>query len=186
MDRYMDLKILPDPEFPLRQLMNALYTKFHRGLVRTRLTEVGVSFPEVDESRGDFGRVMRLHGTEQGFGMLMGEPWLAGMRDHLMIGAVSTVPPGAVHQRVRRVQLDSNPDRLRRRLMKRHGLSYEQACARIPDDAAKVTRLPYLQCDSGSTGHRFRLFIEHRPVVAPVIGMFNAYGLSATATVPRF
>jgi CRISPR-associated endonuclease Csy4 len=43
-----------------------------------------------------------------------------------------------------------------------------------------------LNVGSQSTGHRFRLFAEHKPAPFPVVGTFNAYGLSSTATVPWF
>ena len=33
MDAFVDLTLLPDPEFPATTLMNALFSKLHRGLV---------------------------------------------------------------------------------------------------------------------------------------------------------
>ena len=33
MDHYLDIRLLPDPEFPAPLLMNALFTKLHRALV---------------------------------------------------------------------------------------------------------------------------------------------------------
>jgi CRISPR-associated endonuclease Csy4 len=88
--------------------------------------------------------------------------------------------------RVRRVQVDSNPERIRRRQIRRHGWSEEEARRRVPDSARRKTTLPFLICESGSTGHRFRLFIEHKVVDDVAGGAFNAYGLSSTATLPLF
>ena len=52
MDAYIDIVLLPDPEFPATTLMSALFGKFHRGLVRYGEGAIGVSFPDVrDEMR---------------------------------------------------------------------------------------------------------------------------------------
>lgn len=44
MDHYLDLKLLPDPEFPEPQLMSALLSKFHRALHDLRRNDIGISF----------------------------------------------------------------------------------------------------------------------------------------------
>ncbi|GGM32158.1 hypothetical protein GCM10009425_48390 [Pseudomonas asuensis] len=75
-------------------------------------------------------------------------PWLTGMRDHVRLSAVAAVPSNTKHSQVRRVQVDSSSERLRRRAMKRHGLTEEQARERIPDSVEKKLRLPYLQLRS--------------------------------------
>jgi CRISPR-associated endonuclease Csy4 len=88
---------------------------------------------------------------------------------------------------VRRVQAQSSADRIRRRQMKRHGWTEEEARARIADSVEQQLALPYLTLRSQSTGQHFRLFIDHLPCQpAPVAGPFNAYGLSSTATIPWF
>lgn len=186
-DHYLDLKLLPDPEFPAAQLMNALFAKLHRGLHDLRRHDVGVSFPDVEHARHGLGARLRLHGSADALARLMASNWLTGMRDHLDIGEVAPVPPQAKHRCVSRVQVDSNPERLRRRLMKRHGLDAEAAQARIPDNAAQRCALPFVNLRSHSSGQHFRLFIRHGPqhdTAQP--GPFGAYGLSPTATVPWF
>lgn len=135
----------------------------------------------------NLGQLLRLHGCSAALSDLQGQPWLIGMRDHVQISEATLVPPNAQHCRVRRVQSDSNPDRLRRRAMKRHGLSEQQAAERIPDDAMKLLDLPYLALRSQSNGHQFRLFIrQEAPQSTPSAGSFNASGLSQDATVPWF
>lgn len=57
---------------------------------------------------------------------------------------------------------------------------------RIPDTQQKVMALPYAEMHSLSTGSRMRLYIEHGPLLdKPVAGGFNAYGLSAMATIQK-
>lgn len=184
MDSYLNLTLLPDPEFPPALLLNALFAKLHRALV-SQGGGIGVSFPKHGEQ--GLGGVLRLHGQAAALATLTATDWLAGMRDHLSLGAVQPVPPGAQHRIVRRVQAKSNPDRLRRRMMARKGVDAEDARQAIPDSAAETLRLPYITLRSQSTGQQFRLFVEHLPEQAQAVqGSFSAYGLSQTATVPWF
>jgi CRISPR-associated endonuclease Csy4 len=186
MDHYLDIHLLPDPEFPAGQLMNALFAKLHRALVQLDSRSIGVSFPDARKGAG-LGQHLRLHGCMAALNDLLALPWLTGMRDHVKLGEPTPVPTDAKHCRVRRVQVDSSPERLRRRTMRRHGLSEEKARERIPDHAAKLLQLPYISLRSQSTGQPFRLFIEQgKPQPEPVVGSFNAYGLSQEATVPWF
>lgn len=187
MDHYLDIHLRPDPEFPSPQLMGALFAKLHRALVALLEESIGISFPALDEQRPWLGEHLRLHGTCAALDRLMAQPWLRGMRDHLRLGELLAVPTDARHRQVRRVQVKSSPERLRRRQIRRHGFSEEEARQRIPDSAARTLDLPYLHLRSQSSGQSFRLFIRHAPVQdAPVAGRFNRYGLSDSATVPWF
>lgn len=186
MDRYLDIRILPDPEFPAHQLMNALFAKLHRCLARLGVDDIGVSFPEVDESRPSLGATLRLHGAEAAFQRLLAEPWLVGMRDHVEMTGVMPVPADVQYRRVRRAQAKSSPERLRRRQMKRHGWSEREARDRIPESIRQTLTLPFLSVESRSTGQRFHIFLRHELADGPSPGSFNAYGLSSTATVPWF
>ncbi|MFP6848325.1 MAG: type I-F CRISPR-associated endoribonuclease Cas6/Csy4 [Pseudomonas sp.] len=187
MDHYLDLKLLPDPEFAATQLMSALFAKLHRGLVELGSTAIGISFPDGDSAGHGFGQRLRLHGSAAALDQLLAGNWLKGMRDHVQLGELAVVPANAQHRRLRRVQVDSNPERLRRRAIKRHGLTEEQARQRIPDHAGKTTALPFIDLRSQSSGQRFRLFIAQGPLQTnPQPGTFNAYGLSHEATVPWF
>jgi len=189
MDHYVEIDVRPDPEFPAHQLMSALYAKLHRALVAQGSDRIGVSFPgmRTDTPHLGLGTHLRLHGGEVALSSLLATDWLTGMRDHVTPAQVAPVPPGAQYRAVQRVQTASNPERLRRRLMRRHDLDAEAARTRIPDSVACYTDLPYLQLRSTSTGQAFRLFIRHGPLQAdPVSGCFNAYGLSQGATIPWF
>ena len=187
MDSYIELQLLPDPEFHVTTLMNALFAKLHRGLVSHGEGRIGISFPDVEQEVGGLGSRLRLHGPAADLERLMSANWQQGMRDHLSFTPVAPVPTGASHRIVRRVQAKSSPERARRRLMARKGVSLDEAIRRIPDSLAQRLDFPYLELASQSTGQSFRLFVEHLPKqTAPVQGMFNAYGLSSSATVPWF
>ena len=187
MDHYIDLKLLPDPEFAATQLMSALMSKLHRGLHDLRRDDVGISFPDIETARHHLGSRLRLHGHQEALSQLLALNWLTGMRDHVQLSAVTAVPAQVSYRHVSRVQVDSNPERARRRLIKRHGISEAEARDRIPDSAGKRCNLPFANLRSNGTGEAFPLFIRHGPIVETAqAGTFNSYGLSSTATIPWF
>jgi CRISPR-associated endonuclease Csy4 len=188
MNHYLDISLLPDPEFPALVLMDALFAKLHRALVAVRSQEIGVSFPEVRMAKAGLGGVLRLHGSHAHLRDFMAAHWLTGIRDHVTLSPTQAVPSAcSSYCTVSRVQVKSNPERERRRLMRRKGLTEVQAREKIPDASAKALNLPYLHMRSQSTGQSFNLFIQHGAVVStPVKGVFGMYGLSASTTVPWF
>ena len=184
MNHYIDIKILPDPEFKTNVLLNALFAKFHRALVSLNQGEIGISFPAFKHS---LGNVLRLHGTQENLDILMNSQWVAGLNDYCNVSKILTVPETAEHIIVKRVQAKSNAFRLRRRSIVKGWVTAEQAIARIPLAKEKTLKLPFLQLKSHSTGQHFRLFIEHgQPRPQPTSGSFSSYGLSAKSTVPWF
>jgi len=187
MDHYIDITLRPDPEFPPAILMNALFSKLHRGLVDWGGRDIGVSFPDVAPGKRTLGARLRLHGSKASLEQLMSNGWTHGMRDHTEIGATTAVPVETSYRIVRRVQAKSSPERLRRRLMVRKAIEAEEARTAIPDSAAEMLPLPYVEIRSRTTGQQFKLFVEHLPLQAsPTSGEFGSYGLSQSASVPWF
>lgn len=187
MDHYLDIQARPDPEFPVNIILGALVSKLHRALVILEADDIGISLPEHEE-QPPLGTRLRLHGTQERLNALMDQDWLKGMRDHVVVhDDISTVPHGAQHRLVRRRQYKTNVERLRRRRMKRHGESYEEACSHIPDRVERRVKTPFVMVRSQSTGQAFSLFIEHGEVRSDATqGRFSTYGLSNEATVPWF
>lgn len=187
---YIDITLLPDPEFSQAHLLGALVAKLHRALVQGQHTDIGVSYPQhISQplARRTLGTVLRLHGTSEVLQRLMARDWLKGMRDHTRVTALRPVPTDALHRTVRRRQFKTNADRLRRRRMLRKNETAEQAAAAIPDSAERRPDLPFVQLRSSSTGQPFCLCVEHGPLLPQhVSGAFNAYGLAHEATVPWF
>lgn len=187
MDHHLDIDVRPDPEFPVNQLMSALYAKLHRALVAQGITCIGVSFPGFDSDAPHLGTRLRMHGDLAALSALLESDWLTGMRDHVALTLPTRVPVAAKHRAVMRVQVKSSPERLRRRLMRRHDLDEQEARQRVPDEAARFACLPFVQVRSTSTSQTFRLFIDHGPIQPSAVpGDFNAYGLSQGATIPWF
>ena len=190
MNHYIDIHLRPDPEFPPQVLLNALYAKLHKALVELGSQRIGVSFPS--HTNKHLGDVLRLHGSAEDLAALQAQPWLGAIRELVLASIIAPVPATAQHRNVRRVQVQSSPERVKRRLVKRlmqrDGIDEEQAQLRV--EVSQVPKLsdPFIALISGSTkGQHFRLFIKHGPIQSRAqSGAFNAYGLSPTATVPWF
>ncbi|MEQ9862636.1 type I-F CRISPR-associated endoribonuclease Cas6/Csy4 [Pectobacterium cacticida] len=184
MDHYIDIRVLPDPEFTAPQLMNALFAKLHRALGQRAEGDIGISFPDVGKT---LGACLRLHGTAAALSALEQTAWLKGLRDYTQVSACHPVPDGVKFRTVRRVQVKSSAERLRRRSVKKGWLTEAEAAARIPDAVEKRSALPFVQIKSLSNGQMFLVLIEHGPLQeTPVAGRFSSYGLSAQATIPWF
>lgn len=184
MDHYLDITVLPDPEFVESTLMNALFAKLHRALVDVGQGKIGISFPCVNKT---LGNCLRLHGSALALDRLMAENWLKGLRDYTQASAVQQVPENTQHRAVKRVQVKSSVERLRRRSVSKGWLSAEEAIESIPLTSEKKSKLPFLQLKSISTGQLFKLFIQQEKVQnVAVEGSFSDYGLSNCATIPYF
>jgi CRISPR-associated endonuclease Csy4 len=215
MDHYVDLRIRPDPEFSVPQLMSILFTRLHLTLAALKSTDIGISFPDVvqlepttetDKQKQTLGPRLRLHADANRLRIAMQHLKLNDLQDYLLIGDISPVPKHVQYRRVSRATFKSSPDRLLRRQMRRHPEYRNQEDARqaailrlveqrniTPEaaskqvDRARKCELPFVSLKSQSTGQPFYLFIRHDPPVSqPQTGSFNSYGLSTSATVPWF
>lgn len=184
MGHYIEIKVLPDPEFSLSLLMNALFAKFHRALVETGHGEVGVSFPQAQKTLGD---CMRLHGSQGALQRLMAINWLKGLTDYTSVTAIAAVPDNCRYRVVKRVQAKSSVERMYRRSVKKGWITIEEAEIRMSVGKEPQLKLPFVQLKSLSTGQSFRLFIQQGKILdTPVEGEFSAYALSCEATIPWF
>lgn len=187
MDAYLEIRLLPDPEFPVSFLMGALYGKLHRALVTLDSSQIGVSFPGYSQSPRSMGDRLRLHGTQAALSQLMRQSWLKGMSDHIQSSDILPIPESVQYRTISRRQFKTSSERLRRRRMKRKGETWEQAAAAIPDTAEHKPDLPYIHLRSKSTEQSFTLFIEQGELKGqPTHAEFNTYGLSRQATIPWF
>ena len=183
MDRYIDITLMPDPEFETQQLLNALFSKLHRAMNEVAPGKIGVSFPKVDKRLGD---QLRIHGDQESLSALMAKPWLQGMRDYCEVADVMPVPGKVAYRTVRRVQAKSAHNK-RMRSIRKGWLTEQEAFERIPETQQKELKLPFIQMKSLSNGNPMRVYIDHGPLSEiPSEGEFNSYGLSAQATIPWF
>ena len=110
MDHYLDIRLLPDPEFSASILMGALCSKLHRALVSLGEDSIGVSFPQYQLRPKSLGEMLRIHGGQSALTRLQATDWIKGMRDHTDITAIQLVPANAGHQLVKRRQYKTSAD----------------------------------------------------------------------------
>jgi CRISPR-associated endonuclease Csy4 len=187
MTHYVDIKVLNSEDISRFAVMNTLFEKFHKSLVDEGVNTVGASFPLLNSEHKDLGRILRLHGLSENLNKIVQNRHFVPMSGYTSWSEITKVPADTGYRVVRRVQSKSNVERLRRRAMKRHGITRKEAELRIPSDSAKFMNLPFLSIVSSSSGQKFRLYIDHGEVFEqPLSGYFGCYGLSREASVPWF
>lgn len=183
MDYYLQITVLPDPEFKATTLMGALFAKLHRALVNQSQGEIGISFPKAEVTPGE---VLRLHGSESSLNNLMDQNWLKGLRDYTAVSEICPIPDQVHYVQVRRKRPKLTAARLRR-AVKRGSMTEEKAEQLLEKGNKEQISNPYFRLQSQSTSQNFPLFIEQSlPQDTAIKGSFNAYGLSQTATIPWF
>lgn len=182
---YFNIQLLPDPEFPATVLMNSLFSKLHKTLFDLKESSIGVSFPEYKKQ---LGTILRLHGTQQALEELQSMNWVGGMSGYCQQTAVMPVPLNTKFRIVSRKQSTKSSAKLRRQ-QKRGNLTEAQLAdyqVKMISQYEKMT-LPYLDLTSGSNGHKHRRYIQFSELLDhPVVGEFDQFGLSKTATIPWF
>ena len=187
MNDYVDLHICRRPDLTGRQILEALFRRIHLALALSKKTDVGLSFPEVNEKTRFLGYVLRLHGLEPSLRDTLHAADLSSLRDCLKIGEISKAPSKALFRTVSRRQVKFALESLRRRKAARHNLTISEAAESWPDSARKKSNLPYIMVHSLSTNQKFPIFIKHGELAAqPTPGHFNFYGLSSKTTIPWF
>ncbi|MCX5869208.1 MAG: type I-F CRISPR-associated endoribonuclease Cas6/Csy4 [Deltaproteobacteria bacterium] len=183
MDYYIDIEIKPDPEMRESPLMNLVYTKFHKALVKLGTDQIGVSFPGY---KIKLGRLLRLHGDKTNLHNLQGLNWLGGVAGYCEISDVKNVPLDVKYRIISRIRTNMSKSKLER--LKRRG-----SITPVEEKAYKAKMFsqgldnPYLDLESGSTGEMHRRFIHFGPLLDhPVADKFDSYGLSKVATAPWF
>jgi CRISPR-associated endonuclease Csy4 len=183
-DYFLDIRVLPDPEFGEEMLMAALFAKLHRALGARGRGDIGVSFPEFSTKPG---ALLRLHGEASALHELEKSLWRKGLNDYCLSGEVAPVAEIKGWRCVSRVQVKSSPERLMRRSVRKGWLTQDEANARLLTMREQSTTLPWLNMKSLSNGQLFPLFICHGELLTQrVSGTFSSYGLSHVATIPWF
>lgn len=184
MEFYFQLQMIPQQELPAEILMADAFLLIHKAVAKLEENSIGVSFPRFDRTLGD---LIRLHGSKASLEGLYHELIRCKIDDYTKLSQLLAVPSRCEHRCVKRVQVKSSSERLRRRSLKKGWLTEENALVAIPEEREKRTHLPFLKMRSCSSRHPFRLFIEHGPILyEPLLGPFSSYGLSSKSTVPWF
>ena len=183
MNYYIDIELLPDPEFKATVLMNSLFSKLHKGIFDLQSSAFGVSFPCYQST---LGNLLRIHGSTSDLEKLQQANWIGGMSGYCSISEILPVPDDSKFRTVSRKQTTMSQSKLNR-LLRRGSITEDE----VKNYKAKMFTNgldnPYLELQSGSNGHRHRRYIEFGELLnKPVSGQFDQFGLSKTATVPWF
>jgi CRISPR-associated endonuclease Csy4 len=192
MTHYQDLILLPDEEVPIFFIRNKIYQKLHKAIFNLNASDVGVSFPNATKKLGD---VIRIYSTQIRLKELQNLNWLGGLVGYCQVGEVFPVPDEVKgHQVISRIRQTMSMAKLSKKI------AYLQKKGYLKDNEVEdykkqykaklfATGLdnPYLELQSISTGSKYRLYIQFSELQQQaVIGEFNHFGLSKTATTPVF
>jgi len=183
MEYYIDIELKPDAEMRESPLMNLVYNKLHKALVKLKAEQIGVSFPKYQIK---LGKVLRLHGNKTNLQNLHGLNWLGGIAGYCKISDMKKVPADVKYRAVSRIRANMTKSKLKR--LKQRG---SITLGKEKDYKAKMFSQgldnPYLDLKSESTGQKHRRFFCFGPLLnQPVHGKFDSYGLSKVATIPWF
>jgi len=189
---YLDITLLPDAEANLGFLWQKVYGQLHLALVEMKNgdgnSEIAVSFPQYNEKKFPLGNKLRLlASTQEQLQKFDVAKWLNRLRDYSHWTSIKEVPLSIdKFARFKRVQFNTNVERLSRRRLKRKGGSIKQVIKHFDGFKDQKSNLPFVNMKSLSKNEQFRLFIEREEVDQAETGDFTCYGLSKTATVPWF
>ncbi|APD89012.1 type I-F CRISPR-associated endoribonuclease Cas6/Csy4 [Alteromonas mediterranea] len=183
MNSYIDVVLKPDAELREAELSSKVFTKFHKGLVALKTDQIGISFPKV---RVKLGLVYRLHGNVDKLKELQELNWLGPLIGYCNVSDICPIPEIVQHRNVREIRSNLSSSKLRR-LVTRGSIDKQG------EKRYKIKMLsnsfdnPYLDILSSSTGQVYRKFFYFGEVQAePIVGPFDSYGLSKSATIPWF
>ncbi|WP_354622584.1 type I-F CRISPR-associated endoribonuclease Cas6/Csy4 [Psychromonas sp. MME2] len=183
MNCFIDITLQPDAEMRENVLLNKVYTKFHKALCDQQSTKIGVSFPAYKVL---LGRVIRIHGELATLTNFQSVNWLGGLSGYCKVNDILPIPEQVQHRVISRKQSSMTNAKLNR-LIKRKTISAEEVKAYKAKMFTKGLDNPYLELESGSSGHLHRRYIQFGELSANAIdGEFDQFGLSKTATVPWF
>ena len=183
MDHYIDISLIPDAEMRESELMNLVYNKFHKALVRIKADKIGVSFPGYQIK---LGCLIRLHGDIANLNELQALNWLGGIAGYCEVSDLKIVPANIQYRTVSRIRTNMSKSKLAR-LKRRGSITTDKEKAYKAKMFTLVLTSPYFDLESGSTGQIHRRFINFGPLVDQIVpGKFDSYGLSRCATIPWF
>lgn len=187
MEFYQELTLLENPEININQLWSKIYQQVHLALVEHAAGKVAVAFPEYDKKKG-LGKKLRLISkTREKLAELNLEKYLFHYDDYVHLISVRPIPERRIKGYViySRQRSEQGSISKAKRYAKRHNISIDEALAIYLPQNTKHT-LPYITLQSLSTKSSFPLYIEEKIVDKAVDGDFGSYGLSMSATVPKF
>lgn len=109
MEYYIDIRLKPDTEMRESPLMNLVYVKFHKALVKLKPAQIGVSFPKCHIKLGE---VLRLPGNKDDLRNLQSLNWLGGIAGYCGMSDIKSVPADVKYRTVSRLRSNMSKSKL--------------------------------------------------------------------------
>jgi len=188
MNSYFEIKALPNPEIIQSTVVAYLMQSLHQMLPRYA-GRIGLDFPGYGQQR-TLGGILRIFGNEVDLADLRGRADCnPNIASYGLVTPVSPVP-ASIAQYVSCTRVHARGASRLKRLKLRHGAKGTWSDELEIQVIAKLQHginLPHLNLSSGSTGQRFKLFVQRSVSSSKGTGLFNAYGLSlGDARLPKF
>ena len=183
MDSYIEIIIKPNAEIRKNVLLNKVYTKLHKALVTLNSDCIGVSFPQYNVL---LGKVIRIHSHTVMLYNLEKLDWLGKLIEYCNVSKITKVPKNCRYRTISRIQSTMSKAKLNR-LIKRGTISNKEIRSYKSKMFSKGLSNPYLELESNSNGQKYRLYINFgEKQTKEILGTFDYFGLSKTATIPIF
>jgi CRISPR-associated endonuclease Csy4 len=183
MNYYIEIELKPDADIRESPLLNLVYSKFHKALVKLKTDKIGVSFPGYQIK---LGLSIRIHGDEGNLRKLQEMNWLGGLAGYCKISGIERIPNNVKYRTISRIRTNMSKSKLKR-LKKRNSITTGQEKLYKAKMFSKGLDNPYVDLESGSTRQKHRRFFSFGNLVEhPVSGSFDSFGLSKCSTIPWF
>ncbi|MBN6062847.1 type I-F CRISPR-associated endoribonuclease Cas6/Csy4 [Aggregatibacter actinomycetemcomitans] len=181
---YIEIKAIPQVDMLQTEVISFCLQKLHQILPHFE-GRIGLAFPAYGNDK-TLGGIIRLFGTENDCGFIHFK--LQSLRDYALIGEVMPIPEKIKSYRVYQRVQPKGQSAIRRaeKRLKAQGKWNEEVLQNILQKQATQRTYPHVHLKSSSTKQQFILAIKSVRQTKAVEGVFSAYGLSQTATVPHF
>ncbi|MGC7560296.1 type I-F CRISPR-associated endoribonuclease Cas6/Csy4 [Pasteurella sp. PK-2025] len=182
---YIELKAIPQMDMLQSEVISHCMQILHQFLPHFE-GRVGVAFPAYGLGR-TLGGIIRIFAHQQDCTQLQQQLLQSGLQDYALISEVNQTPSYTEHRCYSRVhRKGQSAIRRTEKRLKSQGRWDEAIRTEMQQRQQQVAFLPHCHLKSASTGQRFILAVQEKRLSQPCLGLFNAYGLSHTASVPHF
>ncbi len=195
MRKYIQITLIPEEPSGITApvLMGYVMEKLHQLFVQIKdhsgKIPIGISFPEYDASNKSLGTLVRIHGDEEKLKYIDARKAMQSLQDYVHVSAFRGVPESRLkgHVAYARIRHDHGKDKLIRRSMRRHNLSFEAAeKAYSSYQQRHFPEYPFVLMSSKSTGHeKYPLYFK-RIFLNNLGTSFNTFGINPESGVEHF
>lgn len=181
---YIEIKAIPQVDMLQTEVISFCLQKLHQILPHFE-GRIGLAFPAYGNDK-TLGGIIRLFGAENDCGFIHFK--LQSLRDYALISEVMPIPEKVKSYRVYQRVQPKGQSAIRRaqKRLTAQGKWNEEVLQNMLQKQATQRIYPHVHLKSSSTKQQFILAIKSVRQTKAVEGVFSAYGLSQTATVPHF